>query len=283
MKSSVRTFLTIPASKQWTIKTTDIKPAFLQGAPISRDIFIKPPAESTTPPGMIWKLRRCLYCLNDAARQFHESGHTILLKLGCSQSIIDPALYYYIRNNETNGLFACHVDDFLYAGTKTFELDIYDNLITHFQLGKSEHSNFKYIGFNINQTTTTTIDQLDYIKNIAISTSPILHHVNSNRKLSDSQLTLFRSFVGRLNWAVQGTRPDAVFNMIDLSTKMKNACEKDLVQVQKVIRYLQSNPLSIRYPKLCQSESWSIVGFTDASYANLNDGVSSVGACYISC
>ena len=75
-----------------------------------------------------------------------------------------------------------------------------------------------------------------------------MHHVNSNRELSDSQLTLFPSFVGRLNWAVQGTRLDAAFNMIDLSTNMKNACEKDLVQVQKVIRYLQNNPLSIRYP-----------------------------------
>ena len=64
--------------------------------------------------------------------------------------------------------------------------------------------------------------------------------------------------------------------MIDLSTKMKNACEKDIGQVQKVIRYLQNNPVSTRYPKLSQYKSWSIVVFTDASYANLNDGVSSV-------
>ena len=96
-------------------------------------------------------------------------------------------------------------------------------------------------------------------KNIAISTSPILHHVNSNRELSDSQLSLFCSFVGRLNWALQATRPDAAFNMIYLSTKMKNACEKDLVQVQKVIRCLQNNPLSTRYPKLCQYESCIVI------------------------
>ena len=172
---------------------------------------------------MIWTLRRCLYSRNDAARQFYESVQTTLLKLGCSQSSIDRALYYYIHINETHGLFACHVDDFLHAGAKTFELDIYDNLITHLQPGKSEHSNFKHIGFNINQTISTTIDQLDYIKKFAISTSPILHHVNSSRELSDSQLTLFHSFVDLLNWAVQGTRPDAAFNMIDLSTKMKNA------------------------------------------------------------
>ena len=59
---------------------------------------------------------------------------------------------------------------------------------------------------------------------------------------------------------------------------MKNAFQKDLVQVQKVIRYLQNNPLSIRYLKLCQYESWNIVIFTDASYVNLSDRVSSVGA-----
>ena len=159
MKSSFRTFLTIASSQQWTIKTTDIKSAFLQGAPISRDIFIKPPAESTTPPGMIWKLRRCLYGLNDAARQFYEFVHTTLLKLGCRQSSIDPAFYHCIRNNKTNGLFACHVHDFLHAVAESFELNIYNNLITHFQPGKSEHSNFKYIGFTVNQTTTSTIDQ----------------------------------------------------------------------------------------------------------------------------
>ena len=59
---------------------------------------------------------------------------------------------------------------------------------------------------------------------------------------------------------------------------MKNAFQKDLVQVQKVIRYLQNNPLSIRYLKLCQYESWNIVIFTDASYVNLSDRVSSVRA-----
>ena len=56
--------------------------------------------------------------------------------------------------------------------------------------------------------------------------------------------------------------------MIYFNTKMKNACKKHLFQVQKVIQYLQKNPLSIRYPKLCQSELWSIVVFTDASYAS---------------
>ena len=51
MKSSFQTFLTIASSKQWTIKTTNIKSVFLQDAPVSRDVFIQLPAKSTTPPG----------------------------------------------------------------------------------------------------------------------------------------------------------------------------------------------------------------------------------------
>ena len=45
-KSAMRTIMTITAYKRWTVKTTDIKPAFLQGESIKRDVYIKPPKEA---------------------------------------------------------------------------------------------------------------------------------------------------------------------------------------------------------------------------------------------
>lgn len=33
----------------------------------------------------------------------------------------------------------------------------------------------------------------------------------------------FRYIVGQLNWAVQGSRPEIAFEMVDLSTKLKLA------------------------------------------------------------
>ena len=66
-KSTIRILLTLAASKNWEIQIMDIKSAFLQGKDISRDVYISPPKESDTPKGKIWKLKKTLYGLIDAA------------------------------------------------------------------------------------------------------------------------------------------------------------------------------------------------------------------------
>ena len=47
-KENFRLFLTIIVSHKWKIKSLDIKSAFLQGQPIKREIFLKPPKEAGT-------------------------------------------------------------------------------------------------------------------------------------------------------------------------------------------------------------------------------------------
>ena len=44
-KSTKRIVLLLATSNNWTIKTTDIKSAFLQGGSLERTVFIKPPKE----------------------------------------------------------------------------------------------------------------------------------------------------------------------------------------------------------------------------------------------
>jgi hypothetical protein len=103
-KSAVRLFLTIVASKDWTVKTTDIKSAFLQGMTLDRDVFITPPKEAGLSENKIWKLNRCLYGLNDGARKFYLSVQEHLLsKCGCEQSSLDPALFYYKVHGSLKG------------------------------------------------------------------------------------------------------------------------------------------------------------------------------------
>ncbi|VDI09013.1 Hypothetical predicted protein [Mytilus galloprovincialis] len=93
-KGSIRIFLTFAASKKWTIKTTDIKSAFLQGNKLEQDVHIlKPPVESDTSKGFIWKLKHGLYGLKDGARQFYISVKDELINLGCRQSKLDPAMF----------------------------------------------------------------------------------------------------------------------------------------------------------------------------------------------
>jgi hypothetical protein len=96
-KSVLRFFNSIVSSKGWKLMTTDIKSAFLQGEKLEREVYIMPPNEARVPPGKVWKLKRCLYGLNDAARQFYKSVSGELVKLQCVQSTVDSALFCTVK------------------------------------------------------------------------------------------------------------------------------------------------------------------------------------------
>ena len=57
----------IVATNGWTLHAIDVKSAFLQGKQINRIIYLKPPPEAHT-ENKLWRLKKCVYRLNDAAR-----------------------------------------------------------------------------------------------------------------------------------------------------------------------------------------------------------------------
>ena len=276
-KSTLRIFLAITAAKGWTVKTTDIKSAFLQGRPLDRDVFLTPPVESKVQDGKIWKLRSCLYGLNDAARQFYHSVVETLISLGCEQSSLDPALFYLKRDGILVGMIVSHIDDFLHSGSPEFE-EVLKKLRERFLAGKLEEGKFRYVGFNVCQKEAgILLDQSSYVDELKIMEPDSQRAVLKTADLTSEEHTHYRSMVGQLNWAVQGTRPDLAFELIELSTKFKKGTVADLIRAVKALKRLQSQPSSVFFPKLVNPESWKIVVYTDAALANLSDGVSSMG------
>ena len=59
----------------------DVTSAFLQGEPLSRKVFMEPPAEVQR-DGYIWKLNKTVYGLYDASRKWFQAVKPELLKLG---------------------------------------------------------------------------------------------------------------------------------------------------------------------------------------------------------
>ena len=277
-KSVMRVVLTIASSKQWKVKTTDIKSAFLQGRKIERDVYIVPPKEADVKDGTLWKLKRCLYGLNDAARHFYQGVVEAMKQLGCKQSSYDPALFYMQKEGKLHGIMACHIDDFLHAGDKQFD-DVMGQLRTHFLAGKLEEGHFQYVGFRIEQTHNAIVmDQTDYMRNLEYVEVTMQRASLKNESLTVQELTLLRSMVGKINWAVQGTRPDFAFDMIELSTRFRKGIVSDLLRSVKVIHKLREGPSRVIFPALGPTELWKIVVYSDAAHANLCDGVGSVGA-----
>lgn len=168
-KAAIRILITIAAHKQWTIKTTEIKSAFLQGKELSRDVYLRPPIESGVSKGIIWNLRHCLYDLKDGARQFYLSVKEELVKLGCKQSKLDPVVFV-LQTHELNGIICCHVDDFLHAGNEALE-KIVKHLRQRILAGRVEEKRFKYLEFQINQENDKIIlDHTDYVPSLKIFT-----------------------------------------------------------------------------------------------------------------
>ena len=270
-KSVTRIGLTIAASRQWEIKSMDIKSAFLQSDDLDRDVFLIPPKEAKT-EGKIWKLNKCLYGLNDASRQFFISLSMELKKLGCKQSQMDHTLYYKNDTNGTlQGLILTHVDDFLYGSDPEFERNVVEPLSKRFIVGSQSKKDFKYVGLHItqNETYEICVDQNQYSDSIPM---PSTH--KNKIDLSSEEYTEFRSLVGAHQWLVSGTRPDIAFDTLLQSCKLKKATKEDLFMIGKTVKRAKIE-VTNKFTDLGNPEEWKLIMYSDASFANLPDTVSS--------
>ena len=59
-KACIRLIMMMCASNKWTIKTSDVKSAFLQGKELDRQVVMKPPREAGLPKGKLWRLKVAL-------------------------------------------------------------------------------------------------------------------------------------------------------------------------------------------------------------------------------
>ena len=242
----------------------------MQGKNIDRDIFVQPPKESGLDNSVAWKLNKCVYGLVDASRNWFLSVKNELIQLKCEQSKLDPALIYWFHEGKLEGLFLMHVDDFLWAGSELFNVTIISPLRKKFCFGKESDSRFRYIGLHIEQTKGEIyIHQQDYIDE--------LKQVNMKTDSRSMNDQTYPEAVGQLHWIATQTRPDICYDVLDLATASHLYASKLQSKVNKVIRKSKSIQYKLAFPSLGSLEDSEFLLFTDASYANLSDKVSSAG------
>ena len=172
-----------------------------------------------------------------------------------------------------------HVDDFIHAGTVEFSRLHLGPVLESFKIGKNEKEQFKYTGFQINQTKNgISMDQSAYTRD-CIEIVPVepARLKNKDAELTEKERSDLRKMTCSLNWVVRATRPDMCFEMIDLSTKFKAGTVDDLYRVRKALKNVQMSKAEIFIPNLGDPRDWSILCYTDAALGNLNDGVDSAG------
>jgi hypothetical protein len=171
-----------------------------------------------------------------------------------------------------------HVDDFLHAGSAQFEVDVISRVLAKYKISRQQDSKFKYVGFGLDQDKNgITVDQCTYVDNIRIEPLPAERKLQKVSELTRVEYKLFRSYVGKINWVTQGTRPDVNFDMIELSTKFQCANVSHLMDAIKTLSHIKSGTCKVRMPKLYNSGNLRLVVYTDASFANLSGHGSCAG------
>ena len=275
-KETVRILLSLAALNSWDCHTLDVKAAYLQGNEIEREVYLKPPPEFYN--GKLWKLKKTVYGLCDAARAWYTRVRDELISLSAERCSLDSSLFMWYNEGKLEGLVSIYVDDFIWAGTADFESGVIEKIRDKFLIGSSASRAFCYVGLNMVSTNEgVTVDQFQY----ASSLEPICisrgRSTNKHSELSESEKTDYRGLLGQLNWLATNTRPDIAFDICDLSVSIKKATIADLLRLNKVVDRVVKDSVKLLFPRIQSLESCSIECYTDAAFANLSTGGSQGG------
>ncbi|CAI7883507.1 unnamed protein product [Closterium sp. NIES-53] len=118
--TTLRVLLHVAAQRDYELHSLDFSTTFLQGS-LHEEIWLRRPSGFTGsfPPGTQWSLRRPVYGLRQAPREWHDTLRTTLAALGFAPSTADPSLF--LRTNTTLPPFyvLVYVDDLVFATADT--------------------------------------------------------------------------------------------------------------------------------------------------------------------
>ena len=248
---SIRIFLAISVQLGLIIHTMDVDTAFLN-ADIDEDIWVKIPegTKLATNDDGIYKLRKPLYGLKQASRNWNNDINQYLIDNGFTRLEADPCIY--VKNTETvvNGnkntkylMVALYVDDLLIAGSTK-------NMVT--QLETIFEAKYKMKKLNVIKQlfgmgifhdkirNTIYITQQQYIECLVelfskYGLSEFRTPMDERQHYSKKQMpqagsaealqmaTLpYRELIGSLLWISNGTRPDVTYSVNTLTKFTSN-------------------------------------------------------------
>ncbi|CAI5996384.1 unnamed protein product [Closterium sp. NIES-64] len=112
--------LHIAAQRDYELHSLDFSTAFIQGS-LHEEIWLRRPPgfTGTFPPGTQWSLRRPIYGLRQAPREWHDTLRTTLAALGFAPSTADPPLFLRTDTSLPPFYILVYVDDLVFATADT--------------------------------------------------------------------------------------------------------------------------------------------------------------------
>ncbi|CAI7841067.1 unnamed protein product [Closterium sp. NIES-53] len=282
--TTLRVLLHVAAQRDYELHSLDFSTAFLQGS-LHEEIWLRRPPGFTGsfPPGTQWSLRRQVYGLRQAPREWHDTLRTTLAALGFAPSTADPSLF--LRTDTSLPLFyvLVYVDDLVFATADTAGLAHVKSELqkrhTCTDLGELR----SYLGLQITRDRaqrTITLTQSHMVQQVLqrfdftysspqatpLSTRHSLSALPSNESVEPSGP--YPELVGCLMYLMTCTRPDLAYPLSILACYVAPGRHRPehMAAAKRVLRYLCSTSgmglvLGGRRPVV-------LTGHADASWAD---------------
>jgi transposase InsO family protein len=186
------------ANHGWTLKSFDIKAAFLQGQPQGDRIMAVEPVPEIRKamqmkPDEVGQLNKGAYGLIDAPFLWYKALVGELTRLGLETSPFDPCVFILRGPKNTHkegqllGVVGIHVDDGIYGGTPEFQ-QIMDKLEQKYAFGSKSSTAFTFTGIELTQKYDHSIvlSQSAYVRKI--QSIPIEAHARPNMNYPSMKL-----------------------------------------------------------------------------------------------
>ncbi|CAI5993604.1 unnamed protein product [Closterium sp. NIES-65] len=282
--TTLRVLLHIAAQRDYELHSLDFSTAFLQGS-LHEEIWLRRPPgfTGTFPPGTQWSLRRPVYGLRQAPREWHDTLRTTLAALGFAPSTADPSLFLRTDTSLPPLYILVYVDDLVFATADTAGLAYVKSELlkrhTCTDLGELR----SYLGLQITRDRarrTITLTQSHMVQQVLqrfgfTYSSPQATPLSTRHSLSalpsDESVELsglYPELVGCLMYLMTCTRPDLAYPLSILACYVAPGRHRPehMAAAKRVLRYLCSTSgmglvLGGRSPVV-------LTGHADASWAD---------------
>ncbi|CAI7934700.1 unnamed protein product [Closterium sp. NIES-54] len=250
--------LHVAAQRDYELHSLDFSTAFLQGC-LHEEIWLRRPPRFTGsfPPGTQWSLRRPIYGLRQAPREWHDTLRTTLAALGFAPSTANPSLFLRTDTSLPTFYILVYVDDLVFATAYTRGLAHVKSVLqkrhTCTDLGELR----SYLGLQITRDRaqrTITLTQSHMVQQVlqrfdftysSPQATPLSTHHSLSALPSDESVEPsgpYLELVGCLMYLMTCTRPDLAYPLSILARYVAPGRHRPehMAAAKRVLRYLCS-------------------------------------------
>ncbi|UYV75657.1 hypothetical protein LAZ67_13000908 [Cordylochernes scorpioides] len=280
--ATLRTILSIAATKDSVIKLFDVKAAYLNGN-IENTIFMEQPAGFVQDRNKVCKLNKSIYGLPQSGRSWYEKFSQVLHDCGLEKLKSDPCLFKW-KNEDKYFYVGIYVDDFITVSDSEDTSNRFINKLRHHLEIKDVTCKGMFLGIKIIQDKEgISLQQSHYVQQILQKyglenckevPTPGSKEINLDNHIEDDNCDqhTYQEALGMLMFLAVNTRPDIAYITSKLSQYSRQPKQMHWTAIKRVMRYLRGTiDLGVKFER---GKTGILKSYADASWSTTHDGKS---------